>query len=212
MKTAPGSAGNTTEGLPNPMHPERTTPMVDDQQDHAQGKRGIPTMYAGTLFRSRHEARWAAMFDLAGWAWTFEPFDGSGYIPDFLIHGGSPFLVEVKPATTGAEYEAPIPKIVDGIGHLWTHDVLIVGLGVARMFDVAGILVDFLHGPDDWHTSDARWVYCPECTALGVVTEQASGHIRPCGHVAPKGAPYDHDRLMKAWATAGNLVQWKAAS
>ena len=172
---------------------------------------GIRTNYDGTWFRSRLEARWAAMFNTAGWTWTYEPFDGAGYIPDFLIHGGSPFLVEVKPAATPDEYNAPIPKIVNGIGDRWTHDVLIVGAGVSAIFDVAGCLVDFLAGPEDWHASEALWVYCPQCVALGITTHQTSGHIRPCGHDAPKGGGYDHERLMKAWTTAGNLVQWRAA-
>ena len=46
MKTAPGGAGNTTEGLPNPMQAERTTPMVDDQAStprHYRGNLNTPT-------------------------------------------------------------------------------------------------------------------------------------------------------------------------
>lgn len=65
---------------------------------------GIPTTYEYSNFRSRLEARWAAFFDLIGWRWTYEPFDSSGYIPDFLVHGASPFLVEVGPCVTVADY------------------------------------------------------------------------------------------------------------
>ena len=60
----------------------------------------IPTRYRGIEYRSRLEARWAAFFDGIGWQFTYEPFDGDGYIPDFLIHGDQPLLVEVKPAVT----------------------------------------------------------------------------------------------------------------
>ena len=60
----------------------------------------IPTVYRGTQFRSRLEAHWAAIFNRLEWQFSYEPFDGDGYIPDFLIHGDYPLLVEVKPADT----------------------------------------------------------------------------------------------------------------
>lgn len=56
------------------------------------------TEYAGTLFRSRLEARWAAFFDALGWAWLYEPIDINGWIPDFRVSiNGWVRLVEVKP-------------------------------------------------------------------------------------------------------------------
>jgi hypothetical protein len=55
-----------------------------------------PTKYAGTNFRSRLEARWAAFFDLAKWSWEYEPVDDEGWVPDFILtRSGIP--VEVKP-------------------------------------------------------------------------------------------------------------------
>jgi hypothetical protein len=74
----------------------------------------IATLYDGIEYRSRLEARWGAFFDHIGWKFTYEPFDGNGYIPDFLIHGQAPFLVEIKPAVTRADYYAPIAKIEAG--------------------------------------------------------------------------------------------------
>lgn len=74
----------------------------------------IPTRYAGVLFRSRLEARYAAFFDLAGWAWEYEPFDLPGWVPDFLVrfpcgHSECPpehvILAEVKPYTTLDEFK-----------------------------------------------------------------------------------------------------------
>ncbi len=56
----------------------------------------IPTMYNGLQFRSRLEARWAAMFDVCGFRYDYEPMDFNGYIPDFRI--GEIFF-EVKPTT-----------------------------------------------------------------------------------------------------------------
>jgi len=35
--------------------------------------KAIETKYAGCLFRSRLEARWARFFDAAGVRWEFEP-------------------------------------------------------------------------------------------------------------------------------------------
>ena len=73
-----------------------------------------PTKYAGTVFRSRLEARWAAFFDLAGWAWEYEPIDLVGWTPDFRVvfpcrhtqcNGEHSLLVEVKPYYTIEEFK-----------------------------------------------------------------------------------------------------------
>lgn len=59
-----------------------------------------PTKYAGTMFRSRLEARWAAFFDLARLRWVYEPFDLNGWTPDFLLRTSvGDVLAEVKPVT-----------------------------------------------------------------------------------------------------------------
>ena len=71
---------------------------------------GIPTTFQKTNFRSRLEARWAAFFDLIGWRWIYEPFDTGNWIPDFLILGKQPFLVEVGPCVTWADYGAKAEK------------------------------------------------------------------------------------------------------
>lgn len=59
------------------------------------------THYAGILFRSRLEARWAVFLDAIGAEWIYEPerikLKGGGtYLPDFLVNGSS--YVEVKGA------------------------------------------------------------------------------------------------------------------
>lgn len=63
---------------------------------HIQSK---PTIYNGTKFRSRLEARWAAFFDLMGWRWQYEPCDLKGWTPDFVVYGSKERLlfIEVKP-------------------------------------------------------------------------------------------------------------------
>lgn len=58
----------------------------------------IPTTYKGVQMRSRLEARWAAFFDQLKWPWVYEPFDGAGYIPDFLLNfDHRKFVVDIKP-------------------------------------------------------------------------------------------------------------------
>jgi hypothetical protein len=63
--------------------------------------KALPSTYCGVLFRSRLEARWAALFDHYAIDWVYEP-EGyetptGNYLPDFLLPGMSTF-VEVKPA------------------------------------------------------------------------------------------------------------------
>ena len=63
----------------------------------------IPTEYEGTMYRSRLEARWAAMFDLLCWRVEYEPFDLHGWIPDFVIVGKpQEVYVEIKPTSIRA--------------------------------------------------------------------------------------------------------------
>ena len=88
----------------------------------------IPTLFRGIEYRSRLEARWAAFFDEIGWEYTYEPLDGAGYIPDFLIHGAQPLLVEIKPAIAEDDYRAPVPKVMTGLDGRWEHDILILGV------------------------------------------------------------------------------------
>jgi hypothetical protein len=57
-----------------------------------------PTIYKGTKYRSRLEARWAAFFDLLGFTYQYEPYDLNGWTPDFVIYlGDKEILCEVKP-------------------------------------------------------------------------------------------------------------------
>lgn len=74
-----------------------------------------PTIYNGTKFRSRLEARWACFFDLLGWRWQYEPFDLQAWTPDFIIYGSDSryVLMEIKPFIDDAvlqEYNFKIMK------------------------------------------------------------------------------------------------------
>ncbi|WP_198372022.1 PDDEXK family nuclease [Roseomonas rosulenta] len=61
--------------------------------------RPIPVEFAGVRYRSRLEARWAALFTNLGWSFRYEPQELPGWAPDFLIDGPDALIfVEVKPA------------------------------------------------------------------------------------------------------------------
>ena len=110
--------------------------------------KAVETTYAGTLFRSRLEARWGAFFDALVWPWTYEPPLGRGYLPDFSIGGAAPLLVEVKPAVAEQDYLDALGKVAVGLDHRWQHDALVVGLspvaasldGCCRLHPAAGML------------------------------------------------------------------------
>lgn len=178
---------------------------------------GIPTTHAGTNFRSRLEARWAAFFDLVNWSWVYEPFDADGYIPDFLITGPAAFLVEVGPCIDNADYVAKSEKPLARAGVL-RRDVAVLGVDPAagRYRDtpdhvVAGLLLEF-DGIDHLEPGRGYWGRCFECGLVGLVHGHMSFHLRPCGHhqSGSFGEPIHRDELEAAWRRAGNDVQWKS--
>ncbi len=75
--------------------------------------KAIETAYAGCLFRSRLEARWAVVFDHLGIRWEYEPegldLDGTRYLPDFCLPGMDGLFVEVKASMENPE---PLRKAV----------------------------------------------------------------------------------------------------
>ena len=91
--------------------------------NHIQTIPAIETRYAGINFRSRLEAKWAVMFDLLKWGWTYEPTDFNGWIPDFAIHGKEIIYVEVKPVYAFPE---DVAKKIDASA--CPNEVLIVGM------------------------------------------------------------------------------------
>lgn len=172
--------------------------------------KAIPTKYAGVQFRSRLEARWAAMFDLLGWRWEYEPIDLDGYIPDFIVRGS--LLVEVKPIV---EWPCPIAGCtgcddVDRAGHDdalakimasgWTGDALLVGATTANR--VGHMLLTGHEHP--WRTG---LVFCVSCRVVfpavlledrkWVVSEHSSHRL-------------ESFRPEVYWREAGNRVQWRA--
>lgn len=86
--------------------------------------KAIPTKYKDRLYRSRLEARWAAMFDLLNWSYEYEPCDFNGWIPDFVITGTQTVYVEVKPYFQEHEWSEMMMKIENSD---CKEDVLLLG-------------------------------------------------------------------------------------
>lgn len=183
----------------------------------------IQTKYKGIEYRSRLEARWAAFMSRIGWEFTYEPFDGDGYIPDFIVHGDRPLFIEVKPAMTLKEYFEPFNKVCEGLKY-WDHTFLIVGASpIAYTFhNCAGILgyvlpENYLGTRDYITTLNARdesiswWGQCEECkltTPIGLgydITEICEHDRDKCRHISIQA-------IEKIWADACNDVKWKGTA
>lgn len=173
--------------------------------------KAIPTNYAGTKFRSRPEAKWAATLDILGWRWEYEPLDLDGYIPDFILLFHKPLLVEVKPALNLADLGAHTDKI-DNSG--WEHEALIVGAtidlpGGSHAFGADHPALGLLR-EGGW--AEALGFRCRECGHPSFFHLGCSFFCRASGcgdgdhHLGDPGRTFQN-----AWAEAGNLTQWRAA-
>jgi hypothetical protein len=165
----------------------------------------IPTTYQRVQFRSRLEARWAAMFDSLGWAWDYEPLELAGYIPDFVLRFYEPLLVEVKPELTIAGLLGHTAKL-DAAG--WSGEILIVG-AVLFPEDALGLLGEQIDTSPRYY-EPALGMRCTNCTALSLRVEDGSYRCRVSG--CYEGSSYIGNpgtAFRDAWIDAGNLTQWK---
>jgi hypothetical protein len=192
---------------------------------------GIPTRYEAGNFRSRLEARWAAMFDMLRWSYVYEPIDADGYIPDFLIEGPRPFFVEVGPCIAERDYRDKSEK-ADRNAAVLGYDVLVVGASplpflphpYADGYLAAGWLGEHYGGHLATECSDAAlglsscdhtpaFGWAPAAWAagskgVGVYHSELSYSHRPHadGH---ERALLDRQYIATLWAEAGNRTQWR---
>lgn len=175
----------------------------------------IPTAYGGVNFRSRLEARWAAMFDLLGWPWEYEPLDLAGYIPDFILPD-SGLLIEVKPIVwRPGELSAAAESVrqkIDSAG--WAGPSACLGatllgesyLGLARQSPTA---------PNNEPDRARRWIgfICKPrfLNAARVGPELWIPHKLKYTP-GPTIDEFSDNTLTFAWREAGNIVQWRAVS
>ncbi len=173
----------------------------------------IQTFYNGTMFRSRLEARWAAMFDILSWSWTYEPTDFSGWIPDFAIHGDTLVYAEVKPVDrfprdvatkiddSGCDSEALILGMKCPIVSKWHAAPCIGWLGDkscpdGRAWDLAAF--------GQWDGADKIGF----CHSTMEFSDRISGkYDGGCFGAGPEVA---HSLIEKLWRQAGTITRWDA--
>lgn len=164
----------------------------------------IPTTYAGTNFRSRLEAKWAAFFDLCAWPWHYEPLDLAGYIPDFILTPPhAPILIEVKPLLTCTEQTAAdaITKI-EKAG--WDNEALIVGAIIHK--DLETPTIGLLRQDGSW--ADAYLHHCQKCGHMSFHHSEQTFFCRINGCYHGDGFLGVPEGWEALWRQAGNLVQW----
>jgi hypothetical protein len=183
----------------------------------------IVTEYKGNRFRSRLEARWAALFDLARLPYIYEPNDMGSYIPDFLIPGQRPVYVEVGPVLTEEEYVA---KAAKPLATLTGYDFMVVGTDpLARQLRGSNTTIGmhwqwFADGDETGHSQALAVIgFCtkhgdpgmnPGCGQGFVVNDTMWFVKSPCGDYNG-GSWHDElcrDDVERMWAEAGRVVQW----
>lgn len=163
---------------------ERTPPTI----------RALPTPYAGYMFRSRTEARWAYFFDALAVPWEYEregfEFGGQGYLPDFWLPEQQKWL-EIKGVCPTPDEREKCQWLADGTGYpvlvAWgepTPPDVLMGLPGSHS-DQA--LIFTAEGDDYSHW----WCVCPYCGRLDVAFQGRSARL-PCRCVAIRHA--DEDR------------------
>lgn len=110
-----------------------------------QEVKAVETEYAGVLFRSRLEARWALFFDLIGLKWEYEPdwfeFDQEAswlpersrrYAPDFLVSGlvRTPFKAYFEIKREGLSFEEGHDAVRKAVALArLTNEAVVIGFG-----------------------------------------------------------------------------------
>ena len=156
------------------------------------------------MFRSRLEAQWAAFFDLIRWSWVYEPFDTDNWIPDFLVQGAEPFLVEVGPCISRDEY---IAKATKPLAYT-DRPTLVVGVSPLVAWDDIGGGVGLLANDFPGCLEVAWWMTCP--TGLAIYQDRTD---LPCGH--PWGGNHHSvgndwiSSIEQLWRRASNEVQYR---
>ncbi len=179
----------------------------------------IPTSYGGRNYRSRLEARWAAMFDLFHWKYEYEPFDINGWFPDFSIsckNEKGRILVEVKPI------DKPDLDLHDRLNKacpIDAEEILVLGstiyaYSLCKNHDLdpcyvrLGWIRDY---PAGWSEALLNLTYNSTDYPIGFYSFHGSYQDRITGiydgdaHIGMVD-PYD---ILEKWQEAGNRVQYK---
>jgi len=182
--------------------------------------KAIETRFKSFVFRSRLEAKWAAMFELLGWSWDYEPVDFNGWIPDFVVYGNNPVYVEVKPVI---EFPIDVAKELERSG--CTESMLIVGQKcLLRDYDESSFCNGLCFGWltelfDEEEDEGDRWWWEPAtfgrwgdgkgkigfCHSVGAFVDRISGGYDGgsfgCAEVTG-------EEIKRLWANAHNATRW----
>lgn len=169
----------------------------------------IETPYAGVLFRSRLEAKWAATFDQLGWHWDYEPEDYPGWIPDFRLYGTTDILCEVKGAHSILDGAAQ-----EGVMDVWrsapqrAHVLLLLTDFYAYLREPGHPVPDvYLGAPDPWRTGWGGAVFGQVGDKFDVWHFWGSSVPLLAGEGS--GWPMDHGDMNRIWRESGNRTKWK---
>ena len=179
--------------------------------------KGIETTFKGVTYRSRLEATWAAFFTNIGWKFEYEPFDGNGYIPDFLIIGERPMLVEIKPIVTEHQAFEHQEKIKRGIADL-DYEVVVLGASPVMhserqqkndglTYSDAGYGLASIYDPDEW--TYCQWGMCGTCKSYILYADEGWWDGIPCGHRARSWDVLPDELILPYWYECKQLTRWQ---
>jgi hypothetical protein len=177
-----------------------------------------PTRYAGRLFRSRLEAKWASFFDSLGWKWEYEPERIDAWMPDFLLFGikSRRIYVEVKPDHL---MRHAYGKVSDAMRRFaWGRAGLVVG--EAPRFDIGVCLGEIFSENDEGYETDTvehSWgdanLVC-ERRYHPLQFDIISNDIRDDCFLAPGNETGKHvtacggEEIREIWNRAATKVMW----
>lgn len=143
----------------------------------------LPTEYAGIVFRSRLEARWAVILDKVGARWQYEPegyrLPSGSYLPDFLLPDLSCYL-EIKPEVADQAERDRIEQLARELALVTGRTIFVAwGLPDPRYVDQNGpnphVYSDYAGGKvtrnDDGWDNHYTLTRCPNCGSVGFVFE-----------------------------------------
>jgi hypothetical protein len=174
-----------------------------------RGIRAIETRFAGCLFRSRLEARWAVFFQTLGVLWHYEPegfklSTGDWYLPDFLVRlKGRSLWVEIKPVGI------PAPLFNQFMADIKQPGTILNEIPDPEIMHHSGHGFDFF---DAGGFRDTPYQFCIcKCGAVGFEFDGYSDRI-PCGCSKPhrEWTP-GHPKILKA-LTAARSARFEAGS
>lgn len=150
----------------------------------------IPTVYNGIRYRSRLEARWAALFEILKLPAEYEPADLGQWSPDFLLRSKPKgMLAEVKPIST-FENDIATRMATSADRAKWDGDLLLLGIAPVRT------IFGWCRVPGDPAWTPVR---------LFVVNGLRGFRSEAADH---SWNPQDEE-VETAWKAACNAVQWR---